>query len=74
MTMTISSLPYNKPLTITKGREVIVWIKKHEGDTFKFRRMHFKDKKLHRVSDNRKLGTADDEELKIRLASGWKRI
>lgn len=41
---------------------------------FKFRRMHFKGNKLHRVSDNRKLGTADDEELEIRLASGWKRI
>jgi hypothetical protein len=36
--------------------------------------MHFKGNKLLRVMDNHKLGTADDEELEIRLDSGWKRV
>jgi hypothetical protein len=75
MMQTVSSLPYDTPLTISNGSQVITWIKKHDPQSgFKFRRMHFKGKKLHRVSDNRKLGTSDDEELAFRLTSGFKRI
>jgi hypothetical protein len=70
----VSTLPYDTSLTIQKGSEVIVWMKKHDGPTFKIRRMHFKDKKLQRISDSKKLGTAEDEELSIRLTSGFKLI
>jgi hypothetical protein len=67
-------LPYDTPLTIRKGGQVITWIKKHDGPTFKIRRMYFKGKKLAQVSDSKKLGTADAEELRFRLDTGWKRV
>ena len=74
-TMKVTDLDYNQTLSITNGKEKITWMKKTDArSVFKFRRMHFKGGKLHRVSDNHKLGTADNEELEIRLDSGWKRL
>jgi hypothetical protein len=74
-TARVTDLLIGESLTIVKGQEKIVWIKKHDDrSVFKFRRMHFKNGKLLRVMDNHKLGTADDEELEIRLDSGWKRV
>jgi hypothetical protein len=71
----ITDLDYNEMLSITNGKEKITWIKKHDAQSvFIFRRMHFKNGKLHRVMDNRKLGVADNEELEIRLDTGWKRV
>ncbi len=77
MKKTVTSLDYNESLTIVSksGNQRIVWIKKPDASSlYKFRRMHFKGNKLLRVMDNHKLGTADDEELAVRLDSGWKRV
>jgi hypothetical protein len=66
--MRVTDLANGESLTITNGRQTIVWKKKDD----KHRRMHFIDNKLHRVSDDRRIGTADNEELVFRLANGFK--
>jgi hypothetical protein len=68
----VSGLSLGSSLSIRKGGEVIVWVKKADPvSLFKFRRMHYLNGKLLRVTDNKKLGTADDEELNIRLSEGF---
>jgi len=76
-TARVTDLAIGESLTIVSksGNQRIVWIKKPDASSiFKFRRMHFIANKLSTVMDIRKLGSAEDDELKFRLASGWKRV
>ena len=71
----VTSLEYEQTLSIMKGTEVITWKKlRDDRSVFKFRRYQFKDGKLVRVMDNKKLGTSEDDELEFRLATGWHRV
>lgn len=74
-TKRVTDLAIGESLTIVSksGNQKIVWMKKADASSlFKFRRMHFKGNKLENVMDNKKLGSAEDDELKFRLANGWK--
>ena len=71
----VTSLAYDQTLSIVKGTEKITWKKlRDDRSVFKFRRYQFKDGKLLRVMDNKKLGTSEDDELAFRLDTGWKRL
>lgn len=76
-TKRVTDLAIGESLTIVSksGNQKIVWIKKPDASSiFKFRRMCFINKQLVTVMDIRKLGSAEDDELKFRLANGWKRV
>lgn len=75
--MKVTDLKMHESLTISNrsGSQVIIWKKKPDASSiFKFRRMCFINKQLATVMDIRKLGSAEDDELKFRLANGWKRV
>jgi hypothetical protein len=74
-TMKVTDLRLGESLNIVKGKERIVWRKiPNPQGTSMFRRYHYIAFKIHNIMDNKKLGTSEDDELKFRLASGWKRV
>jgi len=69
----VSTLPYDRPLTISNGTEKISWIKKKDSQSiFLYRRIHFKDNKLVSVMTSKRLGNVEDEELRFRLDTGFR--
>jgi len=68
----VTDLRIGQSLVIQKGDETIAWFKKVDGRSlYKWRRIHTKGKKIIRVSDDPRVGSAEDDELAFRLDSGF---
>ena len=73
--MIVTDLDYNQTLSVSKGTETVTWKKLQDSRSiFKFRRYHYKGKKLVNVMDNHKLGSAENLDLEFLLDTGWKRV